>query len=237
MTVSLGQYQRQRHVDQLLATERETAALLGQLEAQLPADIYRKVETRLDDKEYRERYDYALKAANRLQAMAEIVEDADRILWNGNGHIDIFAGNEAHRAVPVNWRVMTHLALKAGWVRIGRNRLEKRAAGSAANTPAAQAPKHEDPQQSQDTTDGAVCQNGNANGNTGSIFALAPERRPPTAHVVYSRHIAADDTSWAPWVRGTVVSFLSCGHLAGENPTRCPECRMKVEQEPAHVRA
>lgn len=124
----LRQHQRHRHIQEMLATERETAAVLGELEARLPADVYRKMEAGLGGKSYTERFDHAMKLASAVQAMVEITEEAERISLAGDGTVTIEGQGQRFDGLRADWRVMAHLALKAGFQKTGQGRLEKQAA-------------------------------------------------------------------------------------------------------------
>ena len=141
----MSAYTRQRHIDHLLQAERETAAILGQLEAALPGAVYQRIAAQVDAlPDYEAKHAFLLRADARLAVYREIVDSAERITWNGDGHVTIEGHGQRHEEVPANWEVLRHLAQQAGW--------NVDEAGSAEDTPASKVtPTIED--QSHDTTD------------------------------------------------------------------------------------
>lgn len=125
-TGGLKTYQRGEHMEALLNTEREIAALKGRLSKLLPQRAYANLLTRLEGLAYpSQRLDYLIQAADWLRIYSEIVEEADHIIQIAPNLASITGQGQEHQDVPLHWEVMAHVALVQGWTRIGRDVLQK----------------------------------------------------------------------------------------------------------------
>jgi hypothetical protein len=104
----------------------EEAKLSSQLKRRLPVGAFQRLTARLEDMAHpSERVTYLTKVADALDAYASIVREADRIILAGPSSAELYRDGTLYRAMPVNWHLLSHIALSAGSVRIGYTRLER----------------------------------------------------------------------------------------------------------------
>jgi hypothetical protein len=104
----------------------EEAKLTGELEARLPAATFQNLVSKAESLTHpTERLAYLTKVASRIGTYTRLVEEAERIVHTGPHSADIHANGKVRKDIPVNWNVLSHIALTAGWVRTGYTRLDR----------------------------------------------------------------------------------------------------------------
>jgi hypothetical protein len=114
----------------------DEAELMGKLEARLPANAFQRLIARLEDMTHpSERVTCLGRVVDVVDTYTRIVQEADRIILAGPRRAEFCSNGTVYRDISVNWPLLTHIALSAGWVRIGYGRLERKRAGRDATSP------------------------------------------------------------------------------------------------------